>query len=217
MKTTKIIITALLSFFINAASAEEFSLGTGYASDYFEQGLRKAEESIQATLGVKGDVAGMGYSIAAFTNQSINSGVDTYIFSGGLSRDFSEGLISTYVGLTHVEDVSGEASQELDVRIGAGVVLSPTISLLRDLDSALFAYELSASHSVDLKVANLNLSGSAGNVETSKSSDTDYYTAGGELSRAISKSSSISASLLRVDSDSSKEEYVTGLSISTQF
>ena len=53
MKKTKLIITALLGFFINAASAETYSLGTKYASDYFFRGSLMTQESIQADLGVK--------------------------------------------------------------------------------------------------------------------------------------------------------------------
>lgn len=217
MKTTKLIITALLGLFINAASAEKYSLETGYASDYFDQGLRKAEESIQVTIGVEGDMAGLGYSVGAFTNQSIETGVDSYVFNGGLERSFADELISAYVGLVHTEHVSGAATQEVELKAELGITLSPTVSILRDLDENLFAYELSLSHLIDVKIASLSVYGSAGKVETSKLSDTDYYSVGGVLSKSVSENASVSVSLVRVDSNFADEEFVSQLGISTQF
>ncbi len=217
MKTIKLITTALLGFIINVASAGDYSLGTSYVSDYFEEGLRKAGESVQVSLGAEGTLGGLNYSAGAFTNQSINSGTDTYILSGGLSKSFADELISAYVGLEHTEDVSGEAIQEADLTLSFSTLLSPTVSVLRNLDESLFIYELSLSHALDVKVASLDLMGSVGNVESSQSVDTDYYTLGAMLSKSISDNASISVGLLRVDSESTEEDYVTSLGISTRF
>tara|TARA_Y100000361_G_scaffold26798_1_gene21768 strand:- start:3806 stop:4459 length:654 start_codon:yes stop_codon:yes gene_type:complete len=217
MKTIKLITTTLLGFIINVASAGDYSLGTSYVSDYFEEGLRKAGESVQVSLGAEGTLGGLNYSAGAFTNQSINSGTDTYILSGGLSKSFADELISAYVGLEHTEDVAGEAMQEVDLTLSFSTLLSPTVSVLRNLDESLFTYELSLSHSLDVKVASLDLMGSVGNVESSQSVDTDYYTLGAMLSKSVSDNASISVGLVRVDSESTEEDYVTSLGISTRF
>ena len=159
----------------------------------------------------------MNYSAGAFTNKSINSGTDTYILNGGLSKSFADELVSAYVGLEHSEDVAGEAVQEVDLTLSLSTLLSPTVSVLRNLDESLYTYELSLSHSLDVKVASLDIMGSVGNVETSQNLDTDYYMVGAMLSRDISENASISVGLVRVDSESTEEEYVSSLGISTRF
>ena len=217
MKTIKLITTALLGFIINAASAGDYSLGTSYVSDYFEEGLRKAGESVQVSLGAEGALAGLNYSAGAFTNQSIDSGTDTYILSGGLSKSFADELISAYVGLEHTEDVAGEAAQEAGLTLSFSTLLSPTVSVSRNLEESLFTYELSLSHSLDAKIASLDLMGALGNIESTQSVDTDYYIIGATLSKSVSDNSSISVGLVRVDSESTEEDYVSSVGISTTF
>jgi len=217
MKTTKLILTALIGFFINAASAENFSLGTKYTSDYFYRGALQAQESIQVDLGMSGRVSGLDYSVGAFTNQSVNSGVDSYILTGGVSKSFADSLVNVYGGLNHVENVAGEALLEASIAISFDTLLSPSLSFFRNLDDSLYTSELSVSHDLDLDVCNLNASASVGNTDTSSSNDNTYYTVGVEASRSLGESSSIAVDLIRVDSETIGEEYVVGLGISTQF
>lgn len=217
MKTTKLILTALIGFFINAASAENFSLGTKYTSDYFYRGALQAQESIQVDLGMSGKVSGLDYSVEAFTNQSVNSGVDSYILTGGVSKSFVDSLVNVYGGLNHVENVAGEALLEASIAISFDTLLSPSLSFFRNLDDSLYTSELSVSQGLDLDVCNLNASASVGNTETSSSNDNTYYTVGAEASRSLGESSSIAVDLIRVDSETIGEEYVVGLGISTQF
>ncbi|NCF42138.1 MAG: hypothetical protein GWP32_04510 [Bacteroidetes bacterium] len=217
MKTTKLIITTLLGFFINAASAENFSLGTKYSSDYFFRGTIQAEESVQVGLGISGKVSGVDYSARAFTNQSVNTGTDSYIFAGGISSSFMESLVEVYLGLNHVENVSGEAALEANLAVSLDTALSPTLSLFRNLDDSLYTSELSVSHTFKSEICDLTASASAGNTDASNSEDNTYYTAGLEASRALGEKSSVGLSLLRVDSETIGEEYVVGLGISTQF
>jgi hypothetical protein len=217
MKTTKLIITTLLGFFINAASAGNFSLETKYASDYFFRGTLQAEESVQAGLGISGKVSGVDYSAKAFTNQSVNTGTDSYIFAGGISSSFMESLAKVYLGLNHVENVSGGAALEANLVVSLDTVLSPTLSLFRDLDDSLYTSELSISHTFNSEICDLTASASAGNTDVSNSEDNTYYTAGLEASRSLGEKSSVGLSLLRVDSESIGDEYVVGLGISTQF
>jgi hypothetical protein len=206
-----------LGLFINVASAESFSLGTKYASDYFYRGTLQAQESIQVDLGMSGKVSGLDYSVGAFTNQSVNSGVDSYVLAGGVSKSFLDSLLDFYVGLNHVENVTGSAALEGHIGVGIDTLLNPSFSLFRQLDDSLYTYELSISHSFDLQVCDLNVLGSLGNTDASNSTDNTYYTIGLEASRSLGEKSSIGLDLFRVDSETIGEEYVVGLGISTQF
>tara|TARA_R110001592_G_scaffold268412_2_gene534721 strand:- start:2611 stop:3264 length:654 start_codon:yes stop_codon:yes gene_type:complete len=217
MKKTKLIITALLGFFINAASAETYSLGTKYASDYFFRGSLMTQESIQADLGVNGEVFGLDYSANAFTNQSVESGVDTYILNAGLSTSFFGDLLETYAGIGHIENVSGEALMEASLRLSIDTLLSPTVSFFRNLDESLYTSELSLSHDLDLDFASLGILGSIGISDLTNSNSETYYSLGANASRSIAEKSQISFGVERVDSNLIEAEYVFALGVSTQF
>lgn len=217
MKKTKLIITALLGFFINAASAETYSLGTKYASDYFFRGSLMTQESIQADLGVNGEVFGLDYSANAFTNQSVESGVDTYILNAGLSTSFFGDLLETYAGIGHIENVSGEALMEASLRLSIDTLLSPTVSFFRNLDESLYTSELSLSHNLDLDFASLGILGSIGISDLTNSNSETYYSLGANASRPIAEKSQISFGIERVDSNLIEAEYVFALGVSTQF
>lgn len=217
MKTTTLIISALFGFFINAALAGNYTLQTKYSSDYFYRGSLKAEESIQLGVGVSGKILDLDYTVGAFSNQSINSGTDTYILSTGVSKSFLDGLLSVYAGVNHVEDLDGASIMEGEINLKFDSILSPTVSIFRDLDTDNWTTELSLSHQVNLKLANLEIQGSAGNTENSSSQEETYYSVGAEFSRPLTESSTIALDVSRVDSDSINEEYVLGLGVSVNF
>tara|TARA_B110000444_G_C18807340_1_gene580696 strand:- start:680 stop:1333 length:654 start_codon:yes stop_codon:yes gene_type:complete len=217
MKKTKLIITALLGFFINAASAETYSLGTKYASDYFFRGSLMTQESIQADLGVSGKVFGLDYSANAFTNQSVESGVDTYILNGGVSRSFFGDLLGAYAGIGHIENVSGEALMEVNVRLSVDTLLSPTVSFFRNLNESLYTSELSLSHDLDLDFASLGILGSVGISDLTNSNSETYHSLGVNASKSIGEKSEICLGIERVDSDLIEAEYIFALGVSTQF
>lgn len=217
MKTTTLIISALFGFFINAALAGNYTLQTKYSSDYFYRGSLKAEESIQLGVGVSGKILDLDYTVGAFSNQSINSGTDTYILSTGVSKSFLDGLLSVYTGVNHVEDLDGASIMEGEINLKFDSILSPTVSIFRDLDTDNWTTELSLSHQVNLKLANLEIQGSAGNTENSSSQEETYYSVGAEFSRPLTESSTIALDVSRVDSDSINEEYVLGLGVSVNF
>lgn len=215
---TKIMITALISCLsINAAPSGGNSIDVGYASDYFRRGALTAEESVQAGASYSLKVLGLDSSVGVFTNQAIASaGTDTYIINAGGSRQFGE-LLSLYVGLEHVELVAGDASLEVNLEVGLDTVFSPTVSIYRDIDDALYTYEASVSHSFDLEVASLGLSASYGNTDATSSTDVDYYSFGGSLSKSLTENSSINASLDYVDSDVIDNESIFGIGINVKF
>ena len=217
MKTTTLIITALCGFFINAALAGNYTLQTKYSSDYFYRGSLKAQESIQLGVGASGKILDLDYTIGAFSNQSIDSGTDTYILSAGASKSFLDSLLSVYAGVNHVEDLDGASVMEGEINLKFDSILSPTVSIFRDLDADNWTTELSLSHQVDLKLADLEIQGSAGSTENSSSEEETYYSIGAEFSRSLTESSAISLDVSRVDADSINEEYVLGLGISVNF
>jgi hypothetical protein len=217
MKTSKLIITALLGFFINAASAENFSAGIKYASDYFYRGALKSSEAVQSNVGFSTSGGGIDFSAGAFTNQAVDSGVDTYILSAGASKSFADDLLSVYGGVNHVEDVAGVAVLEAQVSLGLNWHLSPTVNVYRDLDDALYTYELVLGHDFDLKAFTLGLNGSVGHTDVTSSVDNTYYTVGASATRALSDSADLELGVVHVDSDTLSNEYVFEVGVSLRF
>ena len=117
----------------------------------------------------------------------------------------------------NVEDLDGASIMEGEINLKFDSILSPTVSIFRDLDTDNWTTELSLSHQVDLKLANLEIQGSAGNTENSSSQEETYYSVGAEFSRPLTESSTIALDVSRVDSDSINEEYVLGLGVSVNF
>mgnify|MGYP001252345332 CR=1 FL=1 len=215
MNTNKLIVLALFGFFINAAFANN-SARIGYVSDFFYRGEQKAEESIQASLGFEKEIAGLKGSLKACTNQAVNSSMDSYKIRGGAAKSFAEGMIDTYIGLNHFEDVAGEALSELMISVSYGSLLEPTLSVYRNLNDSLHTAEVYVSHGIDLDFASLTLGGSIGNTELTNSEDRDYYSLGGRLAKSIGEGE-IGFSVDYVDADDISREFVFGTSISLQF
>jgi hypothetical protein len=90
--------------------------------------------------------------------------------------------VNAKIGWLHREHTPGEADSEVFASVGLGVLLNPTVTISQDLDESLTTGELGLSHTLDISVADLTLSGNAGNTETSTGSTT-YYGAGAKLSR----------------------------------
>lgn len=216
MNNTKIVVTALLGFIINVASAQNYSVGLGYASDYFYRGAVKAEESVQASLGAKTELGGLDVSAGAFTNQSVDNGADSYELTLGAGKSVND-LLSVYGGLNHFEDVAGEALFEAQLGLGLKTVLSPSLNVFRSFDEDWYTVELGINHQFDFDLAELCVHGFVGNTDLSDSVDSDYYIIGAKLSRDLAESASIVVSADRVDSDLIDEEWVFGLSVSTNF
>jgi len=217
MKNIIITFLALFGSFINAVSAEDYSADIKYASDYFYRGSLKSGEAIQSSVGFSTSAAGIGFSAGAFTNQVVGSGSDTYILSAGVSKNFLDDLLSAYAGVNHVEDVAGAASLEAQVSIEANWPLSPKVSVYRDLDDSLYAYELGLGHEFNFDVFSLGLNGSIGNVDTSSTADNTYYSVGAVASRSLSDNASVAVGVAHVDSDTISNEYVIDFGLSLSF
>ena len=216
MNSTKLLVTALQGFIINVASAQNYSAGLGYASDYFYRGALKSEEAVQASFGAKTELGGLDVSAGAFTNQSVDNGTDSYQLTLGAGKSVND-LLSVYGGLNHFEDVAGEALFEAQLGLGVKPVLSPSLNVFRSFDNDWYTVELGLPNKFDFDVAELCEHGAIGNTDLRDTVDSDYYTVGAKVSRDLAENSSIAISADRVDSDLIDEEWVFGLSVSTKF
>jgi len=216
MKTKLVTLLALLGLSFNAASAGEGSVSVGYASDYFLRGSLLSGESVQSEVSYGADVSGLNASINAFTNQSVSSGADTYIVSGALSKGIGE-IAKVSLGLEHTELVSGDAALNVKLGTSLNTPLSPTLVIEKDLEEDLYTVEISAAHSLDLKVAELGLSALYGNTDATPAQNVDYYILGASLSRPISESASAELGVDYVDSDTIEGESIFSLSVNVKF
>ena len=212
------IISTLVAFglCINAALAGN-SARVGYASDYFYRGVQKAEESIQASLRLSHDLGSLKGSLHVCSNQAVDAGNDSYHMGAGVGTSFVDGMLSAYAGINHFEDVPGVALSEAEVRLGLGVPLSPSVSVYRDLDDSLYTFELGVSHGIETEVADLSLSASLGNTETSPTADTDYYNIGADATKSLSDSTTVGLSVDYIDADNIDSEFVFGAGLTFNF
>jgi hypothetical protein len=209
------IVSLLLAFGLsNAVFANSAKLG--YASDYFYRGVQKSEEAVQASLALSADLEGVTVSAGAFTNQSVNTGSDSYQLTLGAEKSLNE-LFSIYGGLNHFEDVSGEALFEAQIGVQLNALLSPSVNVYRSFDDELYTFEVGVNHKFDLELANLCLHASAGQTDLTEAIDSDYYAFGANVSRDLSENASVVVSADRIDSDLIDSEWVFGLSVSTNF
>ena len=209
------IVSLLLAFGLsNAVFANSAKLG--YASDYFYRGVQESEEAVQASLALSADLEGVTVSAGAFTNQSVNTGSDSYQLTLGAEKSLNE-LFSIYGGLNHFEDVSGEALFEAQIGVQLNALLSPSVNVYRSFDDELYTFEVGVNHKFDLELANLCLHASAGQTDLTEAIDSDYYAFGANVSRDLSENASVVVSADRIDSDLIDSEWVFGLSVSTNF
>lgn len=214
----KLIISLLiaLGLSINAAFAGN-SAKIGYASDYFYRGAQKAEESVQTSLLLGHSFGSVSASLHACSNHAVDTGNDSYHMGAGLSKSFVDELISAYVGFNHFEDVPGSSLSEAEVRLAFGTVLSPSVSVYRDLDESLYTFEFGVSYGIETELAGISLNGSCGNTEVTTSSDVDYYSFGADATKPLSDSASIGLSIDYVDADNIDEEIVVGTALTFNF
>lgn len=216
MNSTKIVVTALLGFIINVASAQNYSAGLGYASDYFYRGALKSEEAVQASIGAQTELGGFDVSAGAFTNQAVEGGADSYELTLGAGKSLGD-LLSIYGGLNHFEDVAGEALFEAKVGLSFDTLLSPNVNVYRSFDDDLYTFELGVNHKFETELADLCVHGSFGNTDLTEAIDSDYYVVGAKASRSLAESADLAISVDRVDSDLIDEEWVFGVGLSTSF
>jgi hypothetical protein len=217
MKTKIVSLLLALGLTTNAAFSGN-SAKVGYASDFFYRGVQKAEQSVQSSVKLGSALGGVDLSAHACTNQSVDTGVDSYNLGAGVGKSFSDGLLSVYAGVNHFEDRPGDALSEFQVRVSSNVALNPSVSVYRDFDESLYTVELGVGHSFDLSIASLDLSAAVGNTDLTNSTDRTYYAAGADISKSISENAELSVGVDYVDADDLDErEFVFGTALTVKF
>ena len=210
------IVSLLLALGLSSAALAN-SAKIGYVSDFFYRGEQKALESVQASLDLDKNVAGLNASFHACTNQSVDQGVDSYGLAAGISHTFVDGILNVYGGFNHFEDVAGDALSEIALKAGLNTIASPALSVYRNVDDELYTFEGSVSHSIALSIVDLGLSASIGNTDITESTDRDYYSLGADLSREVGEGAVLSASVDLVDADDIEREFVFGTALTFNF
>jgi hypothetical protein len=215
MKTK--IVSLLLAFGLSNAAFSGNSAKIGYASDFFYRGSQKAEESIQASVKLGSDLAGLNLSAHACTNQAVNTGVDSYNLGAGAGKSFSDGLLNIYAGVNHFEDKPGNALSEFQLGLSSNTILNPSVSVFRDFDDSLYTVELGISQTFDLSVVDLEVDASAGNTDLTNNTDRTYYSVGGLISKSVSENANIALGIDYIDADDIDREFVFGTSLTFNF
>lgn len=192
MKIKLLLIAALFGPFINATlSAEEPKLqgdiGIGYSSDTFFRGQTVSQDSLEASLGLDFNIGSLSSFADFTTSQSLEVGDDKYDISAGIEASLMDGAASLSAGLLHYELESGASQLEAFLSGTCNVLLSPTVSVYRNLDESLYTYELSVGHSLDLEILSLSLGAGFGVTELTSSNEVDYYELSAVASKAVTE------------------------------
>ena len=91
------------------------------------------------------------------------------------------------------------------------------MNLYRSFDDDLFTWEVGVSHKFDLEVVGLCLHALYGESELTEALESDYFTAGANLSKGISDNAEVVLSADYVDSDVAEDEWVFGGAVSIKF
>lgn len=222
MKTTTVILSALLGFFINAASAEappvKGNVGAKYSSDYNRRGEILSAEALQAQVGFNVGLGSVDVFGDFFTNQSTDSGgVDTDEATLGLGTSLFDNNFNAYIGIYNTDLGAAEDTLEAFASIQAETLLSPTVSVFRDTDASLYTFEGQLSHGVSLEVIDLELAGVIGNTDSTTTLDRTYVGAKLTASKTVKDNLNLYADVAVSDSDDRSNETIWGLGLSVKF
>ena len=190
----KLTIAALFSaLLINAASAEgpdvQGQVSTKYTTDYHRRGAELSTEAIQAQVGFNVGLGLVDVFGDFFTNQSTGgTDVNTDEMTIGLGTALFEDNINAYLGVYNTDSDGLASTLEAFATISANYLLSPTVSFYRDTEDSLYTFEGSLSHTFDLNIVNLDLTGSIGTTDASATSDYTYTGAKVTVSKDINNS-----------------------------
>lgn len=222
MKTTTVILSALLGFFINAASAEappvKGNVGAKYSSDYNRRGEILSAEALQAQVGFNVGLGSVDVFGDFFTNQSTDSGgADTDETTLGLGTSLFDNNFNAYIGIYNTDLGAAEDTLEAFASLQVETLLSPTVSVFRDTDASLYTFEGQLSHGVSLEVIDLELAGVIGNTDSTTTLDRTYVGAKLTASKTVKDNLNLYADVAVSDSDDRSNETIWGLGLSVKF
>lgn len=217
----KIMITALLSaLLINAAAADPSAVAghvsTKYTSDYHRRGQELSAEAIQAQVGFNVGIGGIDVFGDFFTNQGTDNGIDTNELTVGAGTGLFADRINVYIGVYNTDTTGVSSDLEAFTSLQINTLLDPTVSLYRDTDVNLYTFEGQLSHTFDLQIADLQLSGTLGNTESSSSVDSTYTGAKASLNKSFG-SLKVYTDIAVSDDDTRDNETIWGVGLSVKF
>jgi hypothetical protein len=183
MKTKTVIAALTCALITNVASAAKQdtgfklggTIGAGYVSDDFFRGQASSGESLQANVGFNTSVGSIGLFGDLTTTQSVDSTeADTNDVTVGLSLTPVD-KINLLLGVYNTDISNSGGNLEGFVGVQIDALLNPSITLYRNTSEELYTYEGQLSHSIDLDVFDLQVSGWLGNTELTTSDDSTYY------------------------------------------
>lgn len=207
---------------VNAASAEApaFSgnVGTKFSSDYHRRGEILSAEAIQAQVGFSTEALGVDVFGDFFKNHGTDDGsVDTNEITIGVSTPLFDSAMDAYLGVYNTDTDGKESSLEAFVSLEANLPLSPTISVYRDTEDALYTFEGQLSYDVDLDLVGLQLAGILGNTDSSVTNDNTYFGAKITATKTIGDNVDIYADVALSDTDERENETLWGIGLSVKF
>lgn len=205
MKTKLLLLATLTGSIINAALAQEAKLqgdaGLGFSSDVFFRGQTVSQEALSAKLGLDFVLAGFNSFVDFSTSQSMEVGDDKYDISAGMTASLFGDSLSIAGGLLHYELEAGPSELEAFVSGTFDTLLSPSVSVYRNLDESLYTYAFSVGHSFDLDLVSLGLSAGAGLTDLTANDGVEYYEISATASRSITDSATAFANVSYNDSE----------------
>ncbi len=163
-------------------------------------------------------MGGLDVSLDFFSNQGTESGATnsneiTVSAGGSLFGD----KMSAYIGVYNTDMSDSDAVLEGFVQLGVEAPLNPTVRAFRGSSNNLNTFEGQLSHSFDLKVVDLGLTGVLGNTETSQTASSTYTLVTATASKDIAENFSIYADLSLSDTNSRDSELFWGAGVSVKF
>lgn len=214
---TKLIITALMcTLSINAASADTTpTLGVTHTSDYYYRGAQLSADALQLNAGVGAEVGGYSLSFGFLTNQA-SEATNTDTLSLDLSKAIFDKKVTLAAGAYNMDTDGTPDHTQAYLSAAFSCALSPRVTLFRDTSDNLYTYELAASHTFDINIANLTLGGVVGRTELTSATERDYTVASARLSKSF-ENITPHVQVALVDSDTTSSATVVCLGIDIRF
>ena len=220
MKTKLVtLIVALLGLNINVALANvNGSAGASFSSEYHRRGAVVSQDAIQAQLGANTNVGGLDVSVDFLSSQPTESGeVSSNEITLGAGGSLFGDKMSAYIGVYNTDMSNADSVLEGFISLSVSAPLNPSVKAYRGASNNLNTFEGQISHSFDLKVADLTLTGVLGNTETSQTTDSTYSMVTASASKSVGENLNIYADVSVSDTNSRDYETFWGAGVSVKF
>ena len=216
---TKVALTALMSILLTNVYADQHSLkgdvNVRYASEHHRRGTIVSQDAIQTSVGATVGVGSLNVFGDVLRSSAIDTGSDVLDSTIGVHVSLPSKL-ELYAGLYNSDiELTGNTLEGF-LSLQASVLLNPTFVVYRDVSDDMYTYEAQLSHSFDLGLCRLQLSGFVGSTDTD-SGELTYYGTTASLNKSIRDNVDLYANLSFSDTDEREEEYVWSTGFSVKF